>query len=155
MHFFKILALTALLAVSRYVPANAQSTITTDFSPSLALVSADRVQLQQVILNLFMNSGYALRNIASGQRKIIVRTAMPDSRTVKVIVKDFGTGIDENNIARLFDPFYTTKAEGLGVGLSISQRIIHAYGGAIEASNNPEGGAIFAFTLPAHQGDLP
>jgi len=129
--------------------------ITTDFSPSPALVTADRIQLQQVILNLLMNSGYALRNIASGQRKIIVRTAMPDSRTVKVIVKDFGTGIDENNIARLFDPFYTTKAEGLGVGLSISQRIIQAHGGAIEASNNPEGGATFAFTLPAHQGDLP
>ena len=68
-------------------------------------------------------------------------------------VTDFGTGIDENNIERLFEAFYTTKPEGLGMGLSISQTIIMAHGGTMEASNNPEGGATFAFTLPAQQGD--
>ena len=129
--------------------------IDTDLSPRLAAIHGDGVQLQQVILNLILNSAAAMRNSPSGQRKIIVRTAMLDSRTVKTFVKDFGTGIDEHHIDRLFEPFYTTKPEGLGMGLSISQTIIKAHGGTMEAWNNREGGATFAFTLPAHQGDSP
>jgi len=109
--------------------------------------------LQQVILNLILNSAAAMRNSPSGQRKIILRTAMPDGRTVNASVTDFGTGIDENNIERLFEPFYTTKPDGLGMGLSISQTIIKAHGGTMEARNNREGGATFAFTLPAGRGD--
>ena len=127
--------------------------IATDLSPGLAVIHGDGIQLQQVILNLILNGAAAMRNSPSGQRKIIVRTAMLDSRTVKAFVTDFGTGIDENNIERLFEPFYTTKPEGLGMGLSISQTIIKAHGGTMEARNNREGGATFAFTLPAHQGD--
>jgi PAS domain S-box-containing protein len=127
--------------------------IDTDLSPRLAAIHGDGVQLQQVILNLILNSAAAMRNSPSGQRKIMVRTAMLDSRTVKTFVKDFGTGIDEHHIDRLFEPFYTTKPEGLGMGLSISQTIIKAHGGTMEAWNNREGGATFAFTLPAHQGD--
>jgi PAS domain S-box-containing protein len=127
--------------------------IDTDLSPRLAAIHGDGVQLQQVILNLILNSAAAMRNSPSGQRKIIVRTAMLDGRTVKTFVKDFGTGIDEHHIDRLFEPFYTTKPEGLGMGLSISQTIIKAHGGTMEAWNNREGGATFAFTLLAHQGD--
>jgi PAS domain S-box-containing protein len=127
--------------------------ITMELSPELKMVRADRIQLQQVILNLTLNSAAAMRNCLQAQREIIVRTAMPDNLTVKASVTDFGNGIDENNIERLFEPFYTTKPEGLGMGLSISQTIIMAHGGTMEASNNPEGGATFAFTLPAHQGD--
>jgi two-component system sensor kinase FixL len=123
--------------------------IDTDLSPRLAAIHGDGVQLQQVILNLILNGAAAMRNSPSGQRKIIVRTAMLDSRTVKTFVKDFGTGIDERHIDRLFEPFYTTKPEGLGMGLSISQTIIKAHGGTMEAWNNREGGATFAFTLPA------
>jgi PAS domain S-box-containing protein len=129
--------------------------IATDLSPRLAAIHGDGIQLQQVILNLILNGAAAMRNSPSGQRKIIVRTAMLDSRTVKAFVKDFGIGIDERHIDRLFEPFYTTKAEGLGMGLSISQTIIKAHGGTIEAWNNREGGATFAFTLPANQGDSP
>jgi signal transduction histidine kinase len=129
--------------------------IATDFSPTLAAIRGDGVQLQQVILNLILNSAAAMRNSPSGQRKIILRTTMPDGRTVNASVTDFGTGIDEKNIERLFEPFYTTKPEGLGMGLSISQTIIKAHGGTMEAWNNREGGATFAFTLPAHQGDSP
>jgi PAS domain S-box-containing protein len=128
---------------------------TMELSPDLKMIRGDRVQLQQVILNLILNSAAAMKNSPWAQRKITVRTAMPDSVTVKASVTDFGTGIDENNIERLFEPFYTTKPEGLGMGLSISQRIITAHGGTMEASNNREGGATFAFTLPAHQGDAP
>ena len=127
----------------------------TDFSPETALVSADRIQLQQVMLNLLMNAAAAMKNSAIGQRKIIIKTFMPDSQTLKVLVTDFGTGLDESNIKNIFQPFYTTKTEGLGVGLSISQRIIQAYDGTIEASNNPGGGATFIITLPIHQGDSP
>jgi PAS domain S-box-containing protein len=129
--------------------------IATDLSPRLAAIHGDGIQLQQVILNLILNGAAAMRNSPSGQRKIIVRTAMLDSRTVKAFVTDFGTGIDERHIDRLFEPFYTTKPEGLGMGLSISQTIIKAHGGTMEAWNNREGGATFAFTLPAHQGDSP
>ncbi len=126
--------------------------IRTEFGPDLMTIQGDGIQLQQVILNLVLNGAAAMRNTASGQRKIIVRTAMPDSRTLKASVTDFGTGIDEHQIERLFEPFYTTKPEGLGMGLSISQTIIKAHGGTMEAWNNREGGATFAFTLPAHQG---
>ena len=124
--------------------------IGTDLSPGLATVYGDDIQLQQVILNLILNGAAAMRNAPLAQRKIIVRTAMADNRTVKASVTDFGVGIDENNIERLFEPFYTTKPEGLGMGLSISRTIIKAHGGTMEASNNREGGATFAFTLPAH-----
>jgi PAS domain S-box-containing protein len=129
--------------------------IDTDLSARLAAIHGDGIQLQQVILNLILNGAAAMRNSPSGQRKIMVRTAMLDSRTVKAFVTDFGTGIDERHIDRLFEPFYTTKPEGLGMGLSISQTIIKAHGGTMEARNNREGGATFAFTLPAHQGDSP
>jgi len=129
--------------------------ITMELLPELKMIHGDRIQLQQVILNLILNSAAAMRNAQQAQRKIIVKTAMPDSRTVMASVTDFGTGIDENNIERLFEAFYTTKSEGLGMGLSISQTIVKAHGGSIKASNNPEGGATFAFTLPVQQGDAP
>jgi signal transduction histidine kinase len=129
--------------------------ITMELTDPMQRVRGDRVQLQQVILNLILNSAAAMRNTPRDQRKIIVRTAIANNTTVKASVTDFGTGIDENNIDRLFEPFYTTKPEGLGMGLSISQRIIKAHGGIMEASNNPEGGATFAFTLPSHDGDHP
>jgi PAS domain S-box-containing protein len=126
--------------------------ITMERTDALQKIRGDRVQLQQVILNLILNSAAAMRNTPRDQRKIIVRTAMADRGTVKASVMDFGTGIDENTIERLFEPFYTTKPEGLGMGLSISQRIIKSHGGTMEASNNKEGGATFAFTLPVHDG---
>jgi PAS domain S-box-containing protein len=129
--------------------------IATDLSPRLAVIHGDGIQLQQVILNLILNGAAAMRNSPSGQRKIIVRTAMLDGWTVKTFVTDFGTGIDERHIDRLFEPFYTTKPEGLGMGLSISQTIIKAHGGTMEAWNNRQGGATFAFTLPVHDGDQP
>jgi two-component system sensor kinase FixL len=127
--------------------------ISLESSPDLKMIRGDRTQLQQVILNLILNSAAAMRNSPRGQRKIIVKTAMADSMTVKTSVTDLGTGIDENDIERLFEPFYTTKREGLGMGLSISRRIVASHGGTLEASNNPEGGSTFAFTMPVQQGD--
>jgi|GEM_PF-350019 len=129
--------------------------VTTELDPDLKRIRADRIQLEQVILNLILNSAAAMKSAPRAQRKILLKTAMQDSGTVKASVTDFGTGIDENHIDRLFEPFYTTKPEGLGMGLSISQRIISAHGGTMEASNNPDGGATFAFTLSAREGDEP
>ena len=127
--------------------------ITLELTPELKMIRGDLIQLQQVILNLILNSAAAMKNAPRAQRKIIVRTAMPDNRTVNVSVTDFGTGIDANYIERLFDAFYTTKPEGLGMGLSISQTIVNTHGGDIKASNNREGGATFVVTLPTDRGD--
>jgi len=129
--------------------------VTMELNPKLKLLHGDRIQLQQVVLNLILNSTAAMQDVLQTQRKILVRTTMPDNLTVEVSVTDFGAGIDENNIARLFEAFYTTKPEGLGMGLSISQTIVKAHGGNLKAANNPEGGATFAFTLPVKQGDAP
>ena len=85
----------------------------------------------------------------------MIKTALEDVRTVKVSVTDSGTGIDEHLIDRLFEPFYTTKPEGMGMGLSISKTIIKAHGGKMGARNNPAGGATFYFTLPIDREDRP
>jgi PAS domain S-box-containing protein len=117
--------------------------------PSLPPVMGDRVQLQQVLLNLMLNGLDAVRDLAPEDRKLDVRTQMKDARTVEVAVRDSGTGIPKDAFARIFQPFYTTKPDGLGMGLSISRSIIEAHGGQISAANSPEGGATFCFTLPA------
>jgi signal transduction histidine kinase len=78
----------------------------------------------------------------------VIKTENEEDRSVKVSVRDFGVGIDEAHRDKLFEPFYTTKAAGMGMGLAICQRIIHAHGGSIQAENNPDGGATFYFTVP-------
>ena len=96
-----------------------------------------------------------MKDIPTAQRRLAIRTETTKESVVKVSVTDFGTGIDEHNTQTLFEPFYTTKSEGMGMGLAISQTIINEHGGTIKASNHSEGGATFAFTLPIHQGDQP
>jgi len=128
-------------------------TIRTELCPDLIKVRGNRNELQQVMLNLMLNAVAAMKHCPQTQRKIMIRTAMAGRSTARVSVMDFGTGIDETGIEHLFEPFYTTKTDGLGLGLSISQKIIKDHGGSMEASNNPEGGATFAFLLPVHQGD--
>ncbi|MEW6440093.1 MAG: ATP-binding protein [bacterium] len=146
-------AIREVIVLTRGEALLAELSVTTELSPDLKRVRGDHGQLQQVILNLILNSAAAMRNTPKDRRKIIVRTEMQDKGTVRVSLTDFGAGIDENNLERLFEPFYTTKSDGLGMGLSISQRIIKAHGGIMQASNNPAGGATFSFSLPAPQGD--
>lgn len=122
-------------------------------SPDVKMIRGDRLLLQQVMLNLIHNSATATRNSPRPQRKIIVRTTMPDAGTVKASVTDFGTGIEQEISDRLFEPFCTTSNEGLGMGLFICKEIIKEHGGSMEALNNEDGGATFGFTLPALQGD--
>ena len=126
-----------------------------DFSPELPPVFGDRVQLQQVIINLILNGAAAMKDIPAVQRRLVIRTETTKESVVKVSVTDFGTGIAEQHTESLFEPFQTSKPDGMGMGLAISQTIINEHGGTIKASNHPEGGATFAFTLPIHQGDQP
>ena len=126
--------------------------ITTEFSTGLPRISADRIQLQQVIINLILNGTAAMKELPPSRRKLNIKTAIGENGTVKVSVIDSGTGIEEGAMEHLFDPFYTTKPEGMGMGLPIGQTIIEAHGGTMEASNNPDRGATFSFTLPTHRG---
>lgn len=121
------------------------------FAPGAAMVYTDRVQIQQVLTNLMRNALEAMR--ASEERQLTVRT-YPEGRFVAVEVSDTGSGIADEVAERLFKPFVTTKASGMGIGLSISKRIVEAHGGEISVTRNASGGATFRFTLPAYQEDL-
>jgi len=127
--------------------------ITRDFSPEPPPVFGDRVQLQQVIINLILNGAAAMKQVPIARRRLVIRTETTRESAVQVSVTDFGTGIAEHLVETLFEPFYTTKPDGMGMGLAISQTIINEHEGTIKASSHPEGGAVFAFTLPVHPGD--
>lgn len=110
-------------------------------------VQGSRVHLQQVLLNLVLNAADAVATLEASQRMIIVRTSA-DGEQARVCVQDRGTGIASSDLPHLFEEFWSTKATGLGVGLSICKVIITAHHGTLTAANHPEGGATFCFTLP-------
>jgi PAS domain S-box-containing protein len=120
----------------------------TELDAGLPPVQGDRVQLQQVILNLVMNAIEAMREVADWPRALLIKT-WPDVSSVLVVVQDSGVGLHEQNVERVFEAFYTTKAEGMGMGLSISRWIIEAHGGRLWAAANSGHGATFQFTLPS------
>jgi C4-dicarboxylate-specific signal transduction histidine kinase len=128
--------------------------IEADLAAGLCAVLADRVQLQQLLVNLIRNAVEAMSTVEGRPRTVLVRSAMQDADTVLVAVQDSGTGIDAKNQRRIFDTFFTTKAQGMGMGLSISYSIIEAHGGRLWATNNPDHGATFQFTLPACRENL-
>ncbi len=109
-------------------------------------VKADAVQIQQVLINLIRNAIEAMRS--TSERRITISTSVLPSGSVEIAVQDTGPGFDGDRADALFAPFHSTKAEGLGVGLSISRTIVEAHGGTIEAKQPKSGGAIFRFTLP-------
>ena len=118
-----------------------------EFGAEARLVMADGVQIQQVLINLMRNAMEAMRE--SRKRELLVKTSVDVDGKVVVEVSDTGVGIPDEIAAQLFKPFMTTKPGGMGVGLSISKRIIDSHGGEISASNNTAGGSTFRFTLPA------
>jgi PAS domain S-box-containing protein len=118
-----------------------------DLERDLPPVLGDRIQLQQVLLNLFSNSFDAMEE-APGVCDILIRTSRKDKDTLLVAVKDSGGGISAGNMPKLFSHFFTSKPDGLGMGLSISRSIVEAHGGRLEAENNSDHGATFFFTLP-------
>jgi signal transduction histidine kinase len=120
-----------------------------DLDPGLPPVLGDHVQLQQILVNLLMNAFDAL-GTASERRTIV--TTRKAGTAIHVSVNDSGSGIPAADLARIFDPFYTTKASGLGMGLSIARSLVEAHGGQLWAENNKDGGATFTFTVPIVEG---
>ena len=118
-----------------------------ELADRLPIVNGDRMQLQQVILNLVRNASDAMRDIEDRPRRLLIRTEQVDDN-VRVTVEDSGTGFDPAIGNRLFESFYTTKREGMGIGLSVSRSIIEAHGGQLWATANAGAGATFAFTIP-------
>jgi signal transduction histidine kinase/Tfp pilus assembly protein PilF len=122
-----------------------------DLAPGLPRTPGDRIQLQQVLLNLVHNSAEAMAETAGQDREIVVKTSAPDANTILVAVKDAGHGQDDDGIDRMFEPFYTTKADGLGMGLAICTTIIESHGGRLWATRNPDRGLTVQFALPCTQ----
>jgi len=119
-----------------------------ELDKNISYVNGDRVQLQQVVLNLIINSSEALMGVKQKSKSIVVRTNQNSEDNVTVSVTDNGPGIDDTVMSYLFKPFYTTKKEGLGMGLAISRSIIDEHGGRLWAENNHGRGATFYFTIP-------
>jgi PAS domain S-box-containing protein len=124
-------------------------TIDLNLASGLPRVRGDRTQIQQILLNLVVNALDSVKGLTAGHRWIEIRTAIESSGYLKIEVSDSGPGILEVNRKYLFIPLYTTKPEGLGIGLSICKNLVEAQGGRIWQENRPEGGARFTFTLPA------
>ena len=123
-----------------------------DLAVDLPAVMGDRVQLQQVLLNLIINALDAMKTFTDRPRVVLIRSKLPEPESILVAVEDSGVGIDAEQAARLFDAFYTTKPEGMGMGLSISRSIVEAHGGRLWATPNEGPGATFQFTLSIEKG---
>ena len=123
----------------------------TQFADGLPLIWADRIQLQQVCLNLIVNAIESIKTLRSGPRNLLVRAEQGASDGVLVTVSDTGAGFDSTNTEDIFNAFYTTKPEGMGMGLAISRSIIEAHGGRLWASGNVPRGANFQFMLPHYR----
>ena len=132
---------------------NARVHLISDLAPALPTVAGDRVQLEQVLLNLVMNGCDAMADTAASDRQLLVTTECVAGNGVRVSVADRGPGIPPEDLERVFEPFYTTKARGLGLGLAVCRKIIAAHGGRLWAENNAGGGARLLFTVPASSGD--
>jgi C4-dicarboxylate-specific signal transduction histidine kinase len=120
-------------------------------APALPVVLADRIQLQQVLINLVMNGIEAMQAVPDRQRDLATRSHPGEADQVLVTVKDSGVGITAEDAGRLFNAFFTTKAGGMGMGLSICRSIIEAHRGRLSASDNAGPGATFQFVLPAYK----
>lgn len=119
-----------------------------EFAEDLPHVSGDRVQLQQVILNLILNAVDAMNDVHDRQRQLVIRTKIDEDDQVRVEVQDSGAGIKEQDTQKLFDAFYTTKPNGMGIGLSVSRSIIERHQGRLWARANDGRGATFSFAIP-------
>jgi two-component system, LuxR family, sensor kinase FixL len=132
---------------------NARVTLKMDLASDLPPVAGDRVQLEQVLLNLVMNGSDAMARSPVQERQLTVTTARSGNAELKVCVLDRGSSLRPDELERVFEPFYTTKVGGLGLGLVVSRKIISAHSGSLRAEINSHGGATFCFTVPVSAGD--
>jgi signal transduction histidine kinase len=127
-------------------------TVRTELAGELPRIQCDRVQLQQVMLNLILNAIQSMRDVEDGNRELHISTVSIEPEGVRVEVRDTGPGLSPENLPRLFEPFYTTKPDGMGMGLSICRSIIEAHGGRLWATRCEPRGALFQFAIPATLG---
>ena len=140
-----------IAAVLRFVHSDAlghHCALVTEAGPELPLVEGDQVQLQQVLLNLVVNAFEAMRETPAAERRVIIRSVRESEGRVRVSVRDFGTGLPAEEPARIFERFFSTKSEGMGMGLAIARSIVASHGGELAAANAHGGGACVHFSLP-------
>jgi C4-dicarboxylate-specific signal transduction histidine kinase len=142
-----------VIALSLTELQQARIVVRTELWEGLPLVAGDRVQLQQVILNLLLNASEAMSEIWDRQRQLVIRTRLDPDDQVMVSVQDSGTGFDAANADKLFEAFYTTKKDGMGMGLSVSRSIIESHHGQLWGLPNEGPGATFLFSLPSASGN--
>jgi len=135
-----------VMAVSAHDLLRRGIVVRTDFDDRLPLVDGDRVQLQQVILNLILNAADAMEGFDDRPRRLLISTRAADA--AQLSISDTGGGLKADDAGRVFEAFFTTKANGMGIGLSVSRSIIDRHGGALSASANDEAGATFSFSIP-------
>ena len=125
-----------------------------ELEPALPMILGDRVQLQQVIINLVMNGIEAMQPVTDRPRELVIRSRQDEAQHVLLSVTDCGVGISAENADRLFNAFFTTKSDGMGMGLSICRSIVEAHGGRLSATTNLPHGAAFQFTLPVNTANV-
>ena len=143
-----------VIALTRIEIARNRVVVRTQLAEGLPTIEADRVQLQQVILNLIMNAIEAMSGMGDGERELSISTIRDASNSLSVCVRDSGPGLDAKTMDRVFDAFFTTKSKGMGMGLAICHSIIETHGGRMWAGANEPRGATFQFTLPLAPGDV-
>jgi PAS domain S-box-containing protein len=136
-----------VIALARSEAQKNRVSLQSQLSSELPLILGDRIQLQQVILNLIINAIEAMSGVNEGPRELQVGSAKDESQGVRVAVRDSGPGLDPDSLDHLFTAFFTTKSQGMGMGLAISRSIIEAHGGRLWATTNEDRGATFQFTL--------
>jgi C4-dicarboxylate-specific signal transduction histidine kinase len=144
-----------VIELTRSEAMKSDVSVQTQFAENLSAVTGDRTQLQQVILNLILNAVQAMSESGEDVRELQISTEANQPDGVIVSVRDSGPGIHQETLDRLFDPFYTTKSAGMGMGLAICRSIVEEHGGRISAKANIPRGAAFRFTLPAASEAIP
>jgi C4-dicarboxylate-specific signal transduction histidine kinase len=148
-------AIGEVIELTRSEAMKSDVSVQTQFTENLSAVTGDRTQLQQVILNLILNAIQAMSESGLNVRELQISTGANQLDGVIVSVRDSGPGLRQENLDRLFDPFYTTKSAGMGMGLAICRSIVEGHGGRIWATANIPRGAAFHFTLPAASDWIP
>ena len=140
-----------VIALAQHELRRSNISVETQLADDLPRVQGDKVQLQQVLLNLIVNAIEAMSGVTGRKHELTIASSMEWPDALRVEVRDSGTGLDAQHAAHLFEPFYTTKAEGMGMGLSISRSIVEAHGGRLSAEANSPHGAVFRFSLPVSE----